>query len=279
MVAGFSFRHHGPATRRHRARAARRPEYPARRALVGRGNATGSRRAARPRRDANAGGVHVGANKKRPEPHRALLEHARGRRGSDARARGRRFDRPRARAPGSGGRKRVRDAFAAQVHDAGRNHRDAPGPGGRGSSAHVPRLVEARGAEPRFFPRVHIRGADAPQTGRGDAAAATWIFRGDESRLRRGYSVETSRGRDVEIRSRPAHASGTTCDCASRTRSSRATPCANQTLWRFQAAVSLRAARDGRVPERLGECRGSPVVGSRAGSTTSSSSRRGSCKS
>ena len=34
--------------------------------------------------------------------------------------------------------------------------------------------------------------ADMPQTGRGDAVAATWIFRGDEAtpRLRRGNSVE-----------------------------------------------------------------------------------------
>ena len=29
------------------------------------------------------------------------------------------------------------------------------------------------------------------ETNRGDAAAATWIVRGDESRLRRGRSVET----------------------------------------------------------------------------------------
>ena len=39
------------------------------------------------------------------------------------------------------------------------------------------------------------------EASRGDAAAATWIFRGGESRLRRG--------RDVKIRSRRAHASGT----------------------------------------------------------------------
>ena len=36
---------------------------------------------------------------------------------------------------------------------------------------------------------AYFRRADIPQTGRGDAAAATCIFRGDE--LRRGYSVET----------------------------------------------------------------------------------------
>ena len=31
-----------------------------------------------------------------------------------------------------------------------------------------------------------------PRTSRGDAAAATWIFRGDESRRRRGRDVLTS---------------------------------------------------------------------------------------
>ena len=29
--------------------------------------------------------------------------------------------------------------------------------------------------------KAYVRGADIPRTGRGDAAAATWIFRGDES--------------------------------------------------------------------------------------------------
>ena len=42
---------------------------------------------------------------------------------------------------------------------------------------------------------------DVPRTSRGDAAAATWTFRGDGSRRRHGC--------DVDIRSRPAHASGT----------------------------------------------------------------------
>ena len=39
--------------------------------------------------------------------------------------------------------------------------------------------------------------ADLPPMNRGDAAAATWIFRGDGSRRRRGrrgYSADTSRG-------------------------------------------------------------------------------------
>ena len=38
-----------------------------------------------------------------------------------------------------------------------------------------------------------FRRVESPRAGRGDAAAATWIVRGDESQ-RRGYSVETSRG-------------------------------------------------------------------------------------
>ena len=51
-------------------------------------------------------------------------------------------------------------------------------------------------------PSQYVRRADIPQTGRGDAAAATWIFRGDgcgrdanirfrPARPRREYSVET----------------------------------------------------------------------------------------
>ena len=54
--------------------------------------------------------------------------------------------------------------------------------------------------------------ADIPRTGRGDAAAGTWIFRRDESRRRRGRYVDIPRRRvaadgwDVEVRSRPAHA-------------------------------------------------------------------------
>ena len=50
-------------------------------------------------------------------------------------------------------------------------------------------LKDTTAGLPKYF------AARIPQTGRGDAAAATWIFRGDESRrLRRGYSVETGRG-------------------------------------------------------------------------------------
>ena len=44
--------------------------------------------------------------------------------------------------------------------------------------------------------KPHFRRADLPQTSRGDAAAAgTWIFRGDESRRRRGWDVDIPWGR------------------------------------------------------------------------------------
>ena len=39
--------------------------------------------------------------------------------------------------------------------------------------------------EPSLFRR-----ADLPKTSRGDAAAATWMFGGDESRRRRGHDVD-----------------------------------------------------------------------------------------
>ena len=48
---------------------------------------------------------------------------------------------------------------------------------------------------------AYFRRVDIPRTGRGDAAAETWIFRGDRSRRHRG--------RDVDIPWRPARASGT----------------------------------------------------------------------
>ena len=57
-------------------------------------------------------------------------------------------------------------------------------------------LVALLRPRPPYFRRV-----DLPWTGRGDAAAATWMFRGETSRRRRGC--------DLEIQSRPAHASGT----------------------------------------------------------------------
>ena len=54
---------------------------------------------------------------------------------------------------------------------------------------------------------LYFRRADLPKTGRGDAAAATWIFRGDESRRCRGRDADIPwrresrrrRGRDAEI--------------------------------------------------------------------------------
>ena len=50
-----------------------------------------------------------------------------------------------------------------------------------------------------------LRRGYSVETGRGDAAAATWTFRGD--RRRRGRSMET--GGDVDVPWRPARASGT----------------------------------------------------------------------
>ena len=42
---------------------------------------------------------------------------------------------------------------------------------------------------------MYFRRADTPQTSRGDAVAATWIFRGDESQRRRGRDVDLPRRR------------------------------------------------------------------------------------
>ena len=36
----------------------------------------------------------------------------------------------------------------------------------------------------------YVRRVDLPRTGRGDAAAAAWIFRGHESRRRRGRDMD-----------------------------------------------------------------------------------------
>ena len=50
---------------------------------------------------------------------------------------------------------------------------------------------------------AYVRRADIPwETGRGDAACATWIFRGDESRRRRGRDVDLP-WRRVEATPRP----------------------------------------------------------------------------
>ena len=51
----------------------------------------------------------------------------------------------------------------------------------------------------RGLREVYVRCEDISRTGRGDAAAATWIFRGDESRRRRGRDVETSRPAQVRV--------------------------------------------------------------------------------
>ena len=64
-----------------------------------------------------------------------------------------------------------------------------------GVSAARAAAVERLGAEVVRAGDTYSCRVDMPQTGRGDAAAATLIFRGDESRRRRGvprgYSVET----------------------------------------------------------------------------------------
>ena len=54
----------------------------------------------------------------------------------------------------------------------------------------------------------HFRRAELPKTRRGDAAAATWIFRGGESRRRRGY--DTDQCDDAAAPAWTAQTSGTT---------------------------------------------------------------------
>ena len=78
---------------------------------------------------------------------------------------------------------------------------DVGGPRPRGRRGHRPRAVDhalRRGVDGRAA--AARRRADIPPKNHGDAAAATWRVRGDESwRPRRGESTETSRGgRDVE---------------------------------------------------------------------------------
>ena len=51
----------------------------------------------------------------------------------------------------------------------------------------VDKVVERRRGIPLTMSLVFFRGVDTSLTNRGDAAAATWIFRGDESRRRRGW--------------------------------------------------------------------------------------------
>ena len=49
-------------------------------------------------------------------------------------------------------------------------------------------IAKEHGAKARvvFAVQPYFRRADSPRTGRGGAAAETWIVRGDELRLRRG---------------------------------------------------------------------------------------------
>ena len=47
---------------------------------------------------------------------------------------------------------------------------------------------------------LYFRRADLPKTGRGDAAATTWIVRGDETRRRRGHDVDSPRRRVAALR-------------------------------------------------------------------------------
>ena len=119
----------------------------------------------------------------------------------------------------------------------------------RAGRAEMPRGTSRGDAVETLWRRVAAtprpRRGDSVETGRSDAAAATWKFRGDESPRRRGRDVETPwrrvaatprlghsvktsrgdaaaatwklrgdesprrRGRDVDIRSRPARAAGT----------------------------------------------------------------------
>ena len=82
-------------------------------------------------------------------------------------------------------------SLAGLAHDTGERHQECvarlrllagePGMGLRG----LPN-VEARES-------TSVRRAELPSTGRGDAAAGTWIFRGDGS-LGRRYSVEATHG-------------------------------------------------------------------------------------
>ena len=48
--------------------------------------------------------------------------------------------------------------------------------------------------------RAHVRRAERPTTGRGDATDAMWIFCRDESRRRRGCDVEIQRRRVARLR-------------------------------------------------------------------------------
>ena len=78
----------------------------------------------------------------------------------------------------------ARRPAVAGVRPAGRPAGRGRGRHGLLLSARRRRTRPERGA-PRRVARA-LRSVDTPQTGRGDAAAAAWIFHGDESRRRRG---------------------------------------------------------------------------------------------
>ena len=90
--------------------------------------------------------------------------------------------------------------------------------------------------------------ANLPKTSCGDAVAATWIFRGTELRRRRG--------RDVDIPSRPAHASGTSPHsgaCRLRSCTERCATSGSRTTAR--ACCERRSTADSRAP-RVNRSRG-----------------------
>ena len=93
------------------------------------------------------------------------------------------------------------DVFAGVWSQAGSGFADES----RCAPAAPIRVVVEHAATDTLIP--YFRRVDIPQTGRGDAAAATWMFRGGESWRRRGCDRWTfrgdgsrrRRGRDVDI--------------------------------------------------------------------------------
>ena len=93
-----------------------------------------------------------------------------------------------------------------------------------GSHHVMARLLARLGPFHRLFdtPAMYVRRAELPKASRGDAAAATWIFRGDESRRRRGGDVDilwrrvaaTPRRGRGHFRGGEHHAAGTRCSAA-----------------------------------------------------------------
>ena len=137
---------------------------------------------------------------------------------------------------GFAARPRPRDVDSAWRRRRGR---DADSPAGTRACSRGQRMMPARGDSAaaamqtwrrrcgRVVDSPSGRGSDGTASGRGharevngwcqlggqrmvptridSATAATWIVRGDavRSRLRRGYSAETRRGRDADVRKRP----------------------------------------------------------------------------